>query len=175
VEQAGGLFDPRFFLYYEDSDLFIRLRRAGWELYMLPQAQAVHGFDRSGREQLGWKRQQMQLAHQAFMAKHYNHAWASWLAAAPTATPWLPAIQDLGHLKNTPEFEVPPAWRGGWLLELSLSPYFLPAVGGFGQGERAAYPPGCREILPPGRHYVRLGPARPAWLPPLVWQWETAF
>jgi GT2 family glycosyltransferase len=36
VLKAGGLFDPRFFLYFEDADLFVRLRKAGYSLIIDP-------------------------------------------------------------------------------------------------------------------------------------------
>lgn len=38
---VGG-FDPRFFLYHEDLDLCLRLRRRGWRLWFSPKAAAVH-------------------------------------------------------------------------------------------------------------------------------------
>lgn len=38
---VGG-FDPRFFLYHEDLDICLRLRRAGWRLWFSPKAAAVH-------------------------------------------------------------------------------------------------------------------------------------
>lgn len=40
-ENVGG-FDPRFFLYHEDLDLCLRLRRAGWRLRFVPEMVAVH-------------------------------------------------------------------------------------------------------------------------------------
>jgi GT2 family glycosyltransferase len=39
--QVGG-FDPAYFMYHEDVDLNIRLRRAGWKLFFLPAAHIVH-------------------------------------------------------------------------------------------------------------------------------------
>lgn len=39
--QAGG-FDPAYFMYFEDTDLCVRLRRAGWEIWFLPEARIGH-------------------------------------------------------------------------------------------------------------------------------------
>ena len=44
VLAAGGLFDPDYFMFFEDSDLSLRLRRSGWKLAMLPHANAVHEY-----------------------------------------------------------------------------------------------------------------------------------
>lgn len=41
---AGGLFDPDYFMFFEDSDLSIRLTRAGYTLAMVPSASAVHEY-----------------------------------------------------------------------------------------------------------------------------------
>jgi GT2 family glycosyltransferase len=40
-DQVGG-FDPAYFLYFEDVDLCLRLRRHGWRLARQPRAVAVH-------------------------------------------------------------------------------------------------------------------------------------
>lgn len=40
-EEVGG-FDERFFLYFEDVDLCLRLRRAGWKQRTVPEAKAFH-------------------------------------------------------------------------------------------------------------------------------------
>lgn len=40
-QKLGGL-DHRFFLFFEDTDLSIRLREAGFRLYFIPEAEAVH-------------------------------------------------------------------------------------------------------------------------------------
>jgi len=37
-----GLFDERFFLYWEDADLCLRLRRAGWQLAVAENARVLH-------------------------------------------------------------------------------------------------------------------------------------
>lgn len=45
-EEAGG-FDEDFFLYCEDTDLGLRLRRAGWTCLYAPDAVVEHGYSRS--------------------------------------------------------------------------------------------------------------------------------
>lgn len=37
-----GLFDERYFLYYEDADFSVRAKKAGFELYVCPSAKVVH-------------------------------------------------------------------------------------------------------------------------------------
>jgi GT2 family glycosyltransferase len=44
VEAAGGLFEPGYFMFFEDADLSIRLRRSGYGLALLASAQAVHNY-----------------------------------------------------------------------------------------------------------------------------------
>jgi N-acetylglucosaminyl-diphospho-decaprenol L-rhamnosyltransferase len=41
LDAVGGM-DEGFFLYYEDCDLGVRLRRAGWSIELVSPAQAVH-------------------------------------------------------------------------------------------------------------------------------------
>jgi GT2 family glycosyltransferase len=42
VLEKVGLFDERYFLYYEDADLNERIQRAGYKIYYVPTAQLVH-------------------------------------------------------------------------------------------------------------------------------------
>ena len=46
LERAGGV-DEGFVLYFEDSDLCLRLRRLGWDLLLVPRARIVHHLARS--------------------------------------------------------------------------------------------------------------------------------
>lgn len=43
-----GLFDPRLFAYYEDTDLSWRASRAGWRIVAAPAARVEHAFGASG-------------------------------------------------------------------------------------------------------------------------------
>ncbi len=41
LDQVGA-FDPRYFMYFEETDLCARLRRAGWQNLYTPEARVVH-------------------------------------------------------------------------------------------------------------------------------------
>ena len=43
-----GLFDPRFFAYYEDTDLAWRARRGGWSTVAVPESVIHHAYGASG-------------------------------------------------------------------------------------------------------------------------------
>ncbi|MCI0651393.1 MAG: glycosyltransferase family 2 protein [Planctomycetes bacterium] len=42
VFEAVGLFDERYFLYYEETDFCLRAQRAGWDTWYVPQSRVVH-------------------------------------------------------------------------------------------------------------------------------------
>lgn len=162
--QAGGLFDPAFFMYYEDSDLCWRLKRAGWQLGMVPDAYVLHEW-----EQTSAKVDFMEKSKQIYLDKHFHGrgAWqqrtARCMQVAPLATP----LECQPHDKSNPVFDVPLEWHGGWLLELSPSALLIPAVGCLGSGPKAAIPPHLIERLGAGPLYVRIGPDKPAGHTPL--------
>ncbi len=45
---SGGLFDERFFLYSEEPDLCLRIKRAGWQVRHLPQMTILHHAGKGG-------------------------------------------------------------------------------------------------------------------------------
>lgn len=44
VEVSGGLFDPAYFMFFEDADLSLRLRKSGYRLAIEGQCRAVHTY-----------------------------------------------------------------------------------------------------------------------------------
>jgi len=42
VVEKVGLFDPRYFLYYEEVDLCFAIKRAGWQIHYFPDTTVIH-------------------------------------------------------------------------------------------------------------------------------------
>lgn len=79
VVQAAGGFDPALFLFYEDDDLCLRLRRAGHVLVLVPEAVAVHASGSSstaGRQVSARRWWHMGWSRVAFERKHCGRAAA---------------------------------------------------------------------------------------------------
>jgi len=73
-ERIGG-FDENYFMYYEDADICLRARKAGWETCYLPQAQAVH-FNPYGNRKNSpeWLQKEIRKSQMLFFKKH-RPAW----------------------------------------------------------------------------------------------------
>ncbi len=70
--RAVGAFDPAFFMYDEDLDLCVRLRRAGWELWCVRDAVMWHDIEdgaRAGHSE-AWRWSQKVRSAQVFHRKH---------------------------------------------------------------------------------------------------------
>lgn len=70
AEKVGG-FDPKIFLYFEDNDWCLRMRKAGWHVYHFPRVSITHGGGRSASQNPdGPRHYRKSLAY--FHAKHYG-------------------------------------------------------------------------------------------------------
>lgn len=69
LEAVGG-FDESFFLYEEDVDLCLRVRRAGWRIVFTPAAQVVHHLGRSVEASPERARFEYQRSHLLYYRKH---------------------------------------------------------------------------------------------------------
>jgi N-acetylglucosaminyl-diphospho-decaprenol L-rhamnosyltransferase len=81
LEQLGG-FDPRYFLYFEETDLWRRAQRAGWEIWAVGEAIATHLKSASART-AGRELYYGCLADHYFTSRfHYLAEHFGWSAAA---------------------------------------------------------------------------------------------
>ena len=157
VDAAGGLFDPALFLYYDDTDLCLRLRERGLPVLYVPGAEIVHLFNQSRRSDVA---DHMAASRRHFLARHYGEAEAdrllrlareAWPGEAPFAEAW--GLRDLGTL------DAPPAlsWtaEGASELAVGLNPQVVPAA--LARVDRPVYELGADlwEQLTPGPYYLR--------------------
>lgn len=181
VRKAGGLFDPRFFLYYEDMDLFYRLRKSGYRLFVEPSAEVVHTYDQCGQKDLQFKRRQMAIADRQFREKYGIHPCASTGADAchqcksitrvvrkidALSLRWVqPGHRSSAGSARVPCFEkpfsldVPSRMQHRWVLEWSPNSSFIPSVAMFGHGKVAQFPEECFDLFSQGLYFARLGSA----------------
>ena len=81
LEQLGG-FDPRYFLYFEETDLWRRAQRAGWEIWAVGEAVGTHLKNASART-AGRELYYGCLAEHYFPSRfHYLAEHFGWSAAA---------------------------------------------------------------------------------------------
>ena len=69
LDAVGGL-DERFFLYEEDVDLCLRVRRAGWRILYTPRALVRHHLGKSMETAPARSRLEYDKSHLRFYAKH---------------------------------------------------------------------------------------------------------
>ena len=73
LDQVDG-FDPSFFLYAEDVDLCLRLRRAGWRLVAVPEPWATHVGGASSAGAAAARSRHWWESHRLLVARHWSGA-----------------------------------------------------------------------------------------------------
>jgi GT2 family glycosyltransferase len=155
LEEIGGLFDERFFMFYEDNDLFLRLGRAGYSLYTVPAAKAVHHYRHTAQ-----KLDLMARSRELYYRKHFRNPLLQRIGAHIPNRSGKKEYVDAGTWKTTPSFSVPPGLRKGYLFEWSPHHLFFPSVGYFGKGETFIFSEEIWNALDKGNYYSRFSDDR---------------
>jgi len=71
IEQTG-LFDEQFFMYVEEVDWSMRIRRAGWEIYTVPTAHITHLEGQSNRQVRAQSMINLWSSRLRFYSKYYS-------------------------------------------------------------------------------------------------------
>lgn len=175
LEKVGGLFDPDFFVYYEDTDLFLRLQKGGYQLYILPFARAGHQYNQCGRDCDDSKRKMMEESYQVFQSKHFGkhplQIVSRHIAFQSVGRAYV-RLRSLGVLSDPPTFTTEKSLARNWLLEWSPNINMVSSFGYFGTGERPKWPQSAWRILRPGDHYVRISHPDRFWVKPQIWHWK---
>ena len=105
IQSIGELFDEQFPIFFNDVDLCWRLKKAGWQIWYLPEAQVIH-WGGAGTSQV--RPQMIEESHRSlrrFYEKHYRERIASPLYGATLTlaevTGWLRIKRaEIGHKKK---------------------------------------------------------------------------
>jgi len=84
IEDVGGL-DPRFFVFYEETDWCLRARRDGWRIVLVPGARAVHGQGETKAHHPGRARVESWRSKYAYFDKHRGRRVRAFLQAVSFA------------------------------------------------------------------------------------------
>lgn len=150
-----GLFDGGYPLYFEDTDLFRRLRSRSLRLWHVPSSRIVHFFSRSAIT-----RMKAAMARNEIGARRYYATWfgaaglRAYLATRARAAalardaecPW--PLRALPPTAEPPTLDVPEG--DGVFLEIAGNPQFTLAAGMF--------PSGPGPYAPPADFFSQLGP-----------------
>lgn len=166
VVEEIGFFDERFPLYYEDTDLSVRLRRRGLRIVHVPDARLVHFYNRSGQTASEESMRRYWISRRAYYRKYYG--WLGGclvdlgraLLCSRPARRWLqrpphPEVREAEERDGKPSLPVP-AGVEGFLVEISPDPRFYLAAGVLGEGDRWTPGDALWRCLGPTTYYFRL-------------------
>lgn len=138
-----GGFDPGYPLYYEDTDLFVRLRAAVGPLVHLPSARILHFFSRSAITHMKGAMHRLAISERRWFRRHYGvegeRVWRdcagggpSGGAAAPPCEPW--PVEALPPSSEPPPLD--PGTDRPFYVEIAGNPLFTLAAAAFPRGGR---------------------------------------
>jgi hypothetical protein len=167
IEDIGGLFDERFFMFYEDSDMCLSLERAGYHLYIVPTAKAIHHYQHSL-----WKLDFMKQSRGIYYEKNFkNNLFAKISRLLPCYHQKNEHI-DFGTWDTPPTFSIPEDLTGGYLFEWSFTPVLVPAVGYFGTGDSFAFSREIWNALDNGEYFSRFSDYRRCLFTQKIFVWR---
>ena len=74
-----GVYDERYFMYFDEVDLCWRLKQAGWKIKFFPQVCITHHWAQSTKQALFKMNKQWYISFQKYLVK--NKHYPAWLAA----------------------------------------------------------------------------------------------
>lgn len=169
VEKCGGLFDDIFFMYYEDSDLMLRLEKAGYALFLVPGAEAVHNYAHSGD-----KIDLMIQSKRLYFQKHFRRSAVLKISeeiSVRTTDKVSAGSTPPGSGREPIRVSIPDQFQRRWLFEWSPSVTLIPSVGRFGSGPVLEFPADLWELLGPGTYYSRISDPEKILSRGICWSW----
>ncbi|MFO7801885.1 MAG: glycosyltransferase family 2 protein [Desulfovermiculus sp.] len=145
------VFDARYFLYYEDTDLCVRVLERGQRPLCIPTAEVVHFWNQAPGEN---KMELMGQACTAYWHKHYQTCPGQLdLVREQKQEVW----KDLGPIGPGFEFTWPEQKDdGGLFFEFGLDPLFVPFAQARIEDKSFVFPASIWDRLAPGTYFTRI-------------------
>ena len=161
-----GLFDERFPLYYEDTDLSVRIRKAGYRIVQVHGSRLVHLYNRSGQTDNELALKRYYISRRLYYRKWYGRigGWIYDLTRRIQMTAWgqrrarlSPQLEvtELGAHKGPPVIEFDRDY-GRILVEVALDANFYLAAAIFGSGRRWTIGPVLFDSFGPMTYFFRV-------------------
>lgn len=162
IARRLGPFDTTYPLYYEDSDLSMRIGRAGYGICYVKEAQAIHFYNKSAGLEFEESLQKFDWSKSYFYRKHYGLLTH---ALFRKTTDYLKRnIHDLpitsftdvkvvGATDTNPELVVPT--EAPVVVEITPDPSFVLAAGAFHQGGAYRMPDLTWQALDACSYFIR--------------------
>lgn len=140
-----GFFDERYPLYFEDTDLAMRVRRAGRRITRVPGARVVHLYDRSAATARELAETRYQKSRTLFFRKWYGRLGAAALAlnSRISASTWVQGRaqerwrtfgREIDRDEEGPLIRLPRS-SARFVVEIAYEPFFLLTAAAFGSGD----------------------------------------
>lgn len=151
-------FSPEFFMYYEDTDLSIRLLRKGWKLGLSPTIEAIHEWENNSG-----KAAYFSSSRDLFMKLNFPRldkvvsGFRNWIEHK-IQPKTVYHYNHLGSLSHPPKFLLLPK-DGPYTLEVSLHPLFIPAAYFQHAGALEEFPifsPNIWRLMFQGNYFIRI-------------------
>lgn len=110
VVELTGMFDEQFFMYCEEIDWAWRIRKAGWDVYCVPQAQVTHLSGQSTGQARPQSIRYLWTSRLRLFDKYFPR-WKLWLARRMVAVGMRRKIQQAKTSADLPDPEVLEAYR----------------------------------------------------------------
>jgi GT2 family glycosyltransferase len=162
-----GFFDERYPLYYEDTDLSLRVLEGGFRIVQVEDAHLVHLYNQSGKTAPDIVQQRHDASERLFF-RRWKGLWGQWvvdLSRAFLRTKFAKGrvgTQRHGVLlpADTREDGVVeirlPEPCDDFLVEIAFDPYFMLCAGTFGSGDRWSPGPAMAYAIAQQPTYFRL-------------------
>ncbi len=164
-KKSEPVFDDRFFLYFEDTDLCVRLLQHHTQPLCVPGAQMIHYYNQSPAP-AAEKLKLMAKAREQFYKKHFGT-----VPEQSSLSLTEPALQPifLGEFQQPPEFSADLGNQGPFYFEISLNRWFLPFIQSRMQDSTLTLPKEVWQRLAPGHYHTRI--RHPTLGVLKAWQW----